>query len=51
MHLLEHTFGEWASVVLPLPHHLDFNEDAEDVLPEAPTVDPVLDIPDPVSPV
>ena len=31
-HLLEHTFGVWASVVAPLPHHLDFNEDAVDVL-------------------
>ena len=46
--LLKHTFGKWASVVPPLPQHLDFNEDAVDVLPEAPAVDPLLDIPDPV---
>ena len=47
-HLRVHAFGEWATVVLPLPLGLDFNEDAVDVLPEAPAVDPLLNIPDPV---
>ena len=36
-HLLVHTLGEWASVMLALPLHLDLNEDAVDVLSEAPT--------------
>ena len=47
-HLLVHTFGEWASKKPVLPLHLDFNEDAVDVLPEAPAVDPLLNVPDPV---
>ena len=48
LHLREDCFGERARVVLPLPPHLDVNEDAEDVLPEAPTVYILLDVPDPV---
>ena len=49
-HLLVHTFGQWAVVVLPLPQHLDFNEDAVDVLRAvaASAVDPLLDIPESV---
>ena len=48
LHLREDRFGERARVVLPIPPHLDVNEDAEDVLPEAPAVDMPLDVPDPV---
>ena len=48
LHLREDCFGERARVVLPIPPHLDVNEDAEDVLPEAPAVDMPLDVPDPV---
>ena len=35
-------------MVLPIPPHLDVNDDAEDVLPEAPAVEMPLDVPDPV---
>ena len=45
LHLREDWFGERARVVLPIPPHLDVNEDAEDVLPEAPAVDMPLDVP------
>ena len=48
LHLRGDRFGERARVVLPIPPHLDVNEDAEDVLPEAPAVDMPLDVPDPV---
>ena len=47
-HLLVHTFGEWACVPPPLILHLDFHEDAVDVLPEALAIDPLLNISDPV---
>ena len=48
LHLREDRFGERARVPVPILQHLDVNEDAEDVLPEAPTVFILLDVPDPV---
>ena len=48
--LREDRFGERARVVLPIPipPHLDVNEEVVDVLPEAPAVEMSLDVPDPV---
>ena len=48
LHLREDRFGERARVPVPILQHLDVNEDAEDVLPEAPAVEMPLDVPDPV---
>ena len=48
LHLREDRFGERARVPVPILQHLDVNEDAEDVLPEAPAVAIPLDVPDPV---
>jgi hypothetical protein len=48
LHLLVHTFGMWASVIPILPLHLDFHEDAVDVLPVTPAVAPLANVPDPV---
>ena len=50
LHLREDRFGERARVVLPIPipPHLDVNEEVVDVLPEAPAVEMPLDVPDPV---
>ena len=48
LHLREDCLGERARPVLRLPPFLDVNEDAEDVLPEAPSVDMPVDVPDPI---
>ena len=48
LHLREDCLGERARPVLRLPPFLDVNEDAEDVLPEAPSVDIPADVPDPI---
>ena len=48
LHLREDRFGERARVPVAILRHLDVNEDAEDVLPEALAVVIPLDVPDPV---
>ena len=48
LHLRVDRFGVRARVPVAILPHRDVNEDAEDVLPEAPAVEIPLDVPDPV---